>query len=50
MFERYSDCLRKVLIADNEQVGFYEKLGFVAGRGTSALFLDTDPSMTEDVM
>ena len=50
MLDRYSRCLRKVLIADNEQVGFYEKCGFVAGTGTTALFLDEDPEMTGDVL
>jgi ribosomal protein S18 acetylase RimI-like enzyme len=50
MFERYADCLRKVLIADNEQVGFYKKCGFIVGTGTAALFCDADPAMTEDVL
>ncbi len=50
MFERYSDCVRKVLIAENEAVDFYKKLGFVVGTGTSAVFLDSDPEMTNDVL
>ena len=50
MLARYESCLRKVLIADNEQVGFYHKCGFVTGTGTSALFLDRDASLTGDVL
>ncbi len=49
MLDRYSNCLRKVLIADKEQVGFYEKCGFTVGTGTAALFLDTDDEMTQEV-
>lgn len=50
MFERYSDCVRKVLIAYNEEVEFYKKLGFIVGTGTSALFLDSDSEMTQDIL
>lgn len=50
MLDRYSDCLRKVLIADDEQVGFYKKCGFIAGTGTVALFHDADPDMTKDIL
>lgn len=50
MFDRYSDCVRKVLIADNAEVDFYKKLGFTVGTGTAALFCDADPAMTEDVL
>lgn len=50
MFDRYSNCIRKVLIADNSAVDFYKKLGFIVGTGTSAVFLDADPDMTNDVM
>lgn len=50
MMERYSDCLRKVLIADDAEVGFYKKLGFIVGTGTSALFLDADAEMAQEVL
>ena len=50
MMEKYSHCMRKVLIADAEQVGFYEKCGFVAGTGTMALFRDDDSDFTQDVL
>jgi ribosomal protein S18 acetylase RimI-like enzyme len=50
MFDRYSNCLRKVLIADKAQVGFYEKCGFEAGTGTMALFCDLDKEMTQEVL
>ena len=44
------DCVRKVLIADDSEVEFYRRLGFIVGPGTSALFLDSDPEMTQDVL
>ncbi len=49
MFERYADCVRKVLIADTGQVPFYEKLGFIVGAGCSALLLDRDYEKTQDI-
>lgn len=50
MLAKYASFLRKVLIADNEQAGFYEKCGFVVGTGTTALFLDTDPNLTQEIV
>lgn len=50
MFDRYSDCVRKVLIAEHHAVEFYKRLGFIVGTGCSAVFLDSDPEMTQDVM
>ena len=41
MLERYADCLRKVLIADDAEVAFYERCGFKVGKGTTALFMDS---------
>lgn len=50
MCDRYSDCVRKVLIADDSEVDFYKRCGFIVGTGTSACFLDNDPEMTKDVL
>ena len=50
MLDRYPHCLRKLLVADDDQVGFYEKCGFVKGTGTMAMFLDTDAELTKDVL
>ena len=50
MLEKYASFLRKVLIADNEQAGFYEKCGFIAGAGTTALFLDADADMAAEII
>ncbi len=37
MLERCSDCLTKVLISYNEQVGFYERCGFKARTEATAM-------------
>lgn len=50
MFDKYSGYLRKVLISDGGQVGFYEKCGFVAGTGTMPMFCDINPRLTQDVL
>lgn len=34
MLEEYKDCARKVLIAYDKKIGFYEKCGFERGEGT----------------
>jgi len=39
MRERYADYLRIVVIAYNEEVGFYEHCGFTVGEGASPLFI-----------
>ena len=39
MLEKYADFARKVLIAYDEEVDFYQRLGFVAGTGKTPLFV-----------
>jgi ribosomal protein S18 acetylase RimI-like enzyme len=41
MLEHYSECMTKVLIAYNYQVGFYERCGFSAGRESTPMFATT---------
>lgn len=50
MFDQYSDCMRKVLIAYDNQAGFYEKCGFISGTGTVSMFCDNDSELTADVV
>jgi len=39
MLAEYKSCVRKSLIAFDEQVKFYESCGFRAGTGTSPMFI-----------
>ena len=39
MLEAYEHCARKVLVAYDTQVGFYEKCGFSAGDGATPMFV-----------
>lgn len=43
MLEKYRDCIRKSLIAYDEQVKFYERCGFRTGAGTSPMFITARP-------
>ena len=38
MLEHYSECMTKVLIAYNYQIGFYERCGFSKGRESTPMF------------
>jgi GNAT superfamily N-acetyltransferase len=40
MLDQYRNCVRKSLIAFDEQVEFYEKCGFRIGAGTSPMFVN----------
>jgi ribosomal protein S18 acetylase RimI-like enzyme len=39
MLEAYQHCARKVLVAYDREVGFYEKCGFVRGDGATPMFV-----------
>ena len=39
MLERYADYLTKVLVASDEQIGFYERRGFSVGKGTPPMLV-----------
>ncbi|HET6453541.1 MAG TPA: GNAT family N-acetyltransferase [Armatimonadota bacterium] len=39
MLDRYADYLRKILIADDAEIAFYEHCGFEVAKGTTALFI-----------
>jgi ribosomal protein S18 acetylase RimI-like enzyme len=39
--EKYKDYLRIVLVADNKEMGFYQNSGFEAGKGTTAMFINS---------
>ena len=45
MLDRYADYLRKVLIADDAEIAFYEHCGFEVAKGTTALFI-TSPELS----
>lgn len=40
MLDEYKSCVRKSLIAFDEQVEFYERCGFRVGAGTSPMFIN----------
>jgi GNAT superfamily N-acetyltransferase len=40
MIEQYKGCVRKSVIAFDEQVKFYERCGFRVGSGTSPMFIN----------
>ena len=44
MLEKYKGCLRKGLVALDEQVKFYEKCGFRVGAGASPMFINIKKS------
>ena len=41
MLDHYKDYPRKVLISYGDQIGFYEKCGFEAGRESTPMFVTT---------
>lgn len=39
MLDRYSSFLRKMLVSYNEEVGFYERLGFTAEKESTPMYI-----------